>query len=203
MQSALPGNPGDDIGNAAAPGGGACQSVVRGVKPALLIVAALAMLVGGCSPALDWRQVRPEGWGLVASLPCRPTAQSRQVALAGPAIELSLWVCNADGHTFALTSADVADPARVGPALLALGAAAQANVRGTIEADRPAAVPGMTPQPAARQWRFRGLLPDGQPVREQVLVFAHGLRVFQATLVGPIADDAIAKVFFDSIELPR
>ena len=166
-------------------------------------LAAGAVLAAGCSPALDWRQVRPDGWGLLAQMPCRPTPQSRGVALAGPPVDLSLMVCTADGHTFALASADMADPARVGPALLALGATARANVQGVVEAEHPAAVPGMTPQPAARRWQLRGQLPDGQPVREQVLVFAHGLRVFQATLVGPVADPALAKVFFESIEVPR
>ncbi len=162
----------------------------------------LCMLVA-CSPTLDWRQVRPEGWGLVASWPCRPTLQARSVPLAGPAVELGLLSCTADEHRFAIASADVADPARVGLALKALAAAAQANVQGVVEAERVALVPGMTPQPAARWWRVQGRLPDGQPVREQVLVFAQGMRVFQATLVGPVADDTLAKTFFDSIELPR
>lgn len=163
----------------------------------------LALLLSGCSPVLDWRQVRPDGWGLVAQMPCRPTQQSRPVALAGPVVDLGLMVCQAGGHTFALASADMADPARVGPALLALGATARANVQGVVEAEQLAAVPGMTPQPAARQWQLRGQLPDGQPVREQVLVFAHGLRVFQATLVGPVADQTLTKPFFESIEVPR
>ena len=162
----------------------------------------LGMLVA-CSPTLDWRQVRPEGWGLVASWPCRPTLQARSVPLAGPAVELGLLSCSAGDHRFAIASADVADPARVGPALKALAAAAQANVQGVVEAERVALVPGMTPQPAARWWRVQGRLPDGQPVREQVLVFAQGMRVFQATLVGPVADDTLAHTFFDSIELPR
>lgn len=46
-------------------------------------------------------------------------------------------------------------------------------------------------------------MPDGTAVREQVLVFAHGLRVFQATVVGPRADEALAKPFFDSIEVAK
>ena len=167
------------------------------------VLGLLLGLVAACSPTLDWRQVRPEGWGLVASWPCRPTLQVRPVALAGPAVELGLLSCSAGDHRFAVASADVADPARVGPALQALGAAAQALVQGVIESERAAVVPGMTPQPAARWWRVQGRLPDGQPVREQVLVFAQGMRVFQATLVGPLADDALAQAFFDSIELPR
>ena len=121
--------------------------------------------------------------------------------LAGPAVELGLMVCSAGPHRFAIASADVADPARVDPALAALGEAARANMLGVVETERAAAVAGLTPQPAARWWQLRGQLPDGQPVREQVLVFAHGMRVFQATLVGPLADEPLAKAFFDSIEL--
>ena len=184
------------------PGPGLIRSRVGKRTRAGLSGLLLCMLVA-CSPTLDWRQVRPEGWGLVASWPCRPTLQARPVALAGPAVELGLLSCSAGDHRFAIASADVADPARVGPALQALAAAAQANVQGVVEAERVALVPGMTPQPAARWRRVQGRLPDGQPVREQVLVFAQGMRVFQATLVGPVADDALAKAFFDSIELPR
>jgi hypothetical protein len=165
-------------------------------------LAALTAL-SACSPALDWREVRPEGWGLVASWPCRPTGQSRQVALAGPAVTLDLQACSADGHMFALASADLADPARVGPALRALGDAARANVQGRVEAVRPAAVPGMTPNADARWWQLQGRLPDGQPVHEHVLVFAHGLRVFQATVVGAQAGEAQATLFFDAIALPQ
>ena len=40
-------------------------------------------------------------------------------------------------------------------------------------------------------------------MREQVLVFSHGLRVFQATVVGPQAGENQAKPFFEAIELPR
>jgi hypothetical protein len=176
-------------------------------RPATAQAGAVALaalgLLSACSPALDWRQVRPEGWGLVASWPCRPDVHSRRVVLAGPAVVLELQACRADGHMFALASADMADPARVGPALRALGEAARANVQGRVEAERPAAVPGMTPNAGALWWQLQGRLPDGGPVREQVLVFAHGLRVFQATVVGPSTGEAQAKPFFDTIALPQ
>lgn len=168
---------------------------------ALLVAAAL--LSAACSPVLDWRQLHPEGWGLGVSLPCRPASLARQVPLAGPPVELTLLACTADGHTFAIASADMAEPARVDAALQALGAAAVANVQGRVEAEHPAAVPGMTPYPAARRWQAAGRLPGGTAVRQQVLVFAHGLRVFQATVVGPRADEGLAKPFFDSIEVVR
>jgi len=61
----------------------------------------------------------------------------------------------------------------------------------------------MTTNASARLWQLQGRLPDVQPVREQVLVFAHGLRVFQATVVGPLAGEAQVTPFFDAIALPR
>ena len=161
----------------------------------------LALLLAGCSPVLDWRQLQPEGWSLSAALPCKPASQQRQVALAGQRVALTLLACSADGHTFGLASADVANPLQVGPVMQALGQAAQANVQGRIEADQPAQVPGMTPHAAARRWRLEGRLPDGQAVAEQVLVFAHGTRVFQATLIGPQADEARAGPFFDALKV--
>ena len=162
-----------------------------------------ATLLAACSPALDWRQVRPDGWGLQASMPCRPDQQQRQVALAGAPVVLSLVVCSTGSHSFALASADMADPARVAPALQALLLAAQANVQGQVLAEQPAAVPGMTPHAGALRRQINGQMPDGRAVREQVQVFAHGLRVFQATVVGPEAGPTQTGPFFDAIELPR
>jgi hypothetical protein len=160
-----------------------------------------ALLLAACSAALDWRQVQPDGWSLVAALPCKPASQQRQLALAGQAVVLTMLACSADGHTFALASAELGDPARVGPALLALGQSAQANVQARVVSEQAATVPGMTPNPAARRWLLRGRLPDGQAVAEQVQVFAHGTRVFQAALIGAQADDARAAPFFDAIRV--
>ncbi len=160
-----------------------------------------ALVLAACAPALDWRQFQPDGWPLVVAMPCKPASQQRQVALAGQTLALRMVACSADGHTFALASADVADPLRVGPALQALGQSAQANVRARVLSEQDATVPGMTPNPAARRWRLQGQLPDGQPVAEQVLVFAHGTRVYQASLIGPQADDARAAPFFDAIQV--
>ena len=187
-------------------GGAARAQAAQAAQPvrvAAAVLVACGAMLSACSPALDWRQLHPDGWGLAVSMPCRPANLARQVPLAGAPVELRLLACSADGHTFAIASADMADPARVDPALQALGAAALANVQGRVDAEQPAAVPGMTPYPGSRRWQVTGRLPDGAAVREQVLVFAHGLRVFQATVVGPRADDGVAKPYFDSIEVAQ
>ena len=163
-------------------------------------IAATAMLVA-CAPALDWRDVRPDGWALQAALPCRPDRMERSVVVAGRAVSMGLWSCSAEGHRFGLASAALDDPAAVGPVLEALGAAAQANVRGVVEHVGPAQVPGMTPQPAARRWRLRGSLPDGSAVAEDVVVFSHGLRVYQATWVGAGDGGRSTAPFFESLKV--
>ena len=162
--------------------------------------AVLGSLVA-CSPTMDWRQMQPEGWNLSVALPCRPASHARAVPLAGTSVELTLMACSAEGHTYAIASASLTDPAAVPLALQALGQAARANVQGVVESERPAQVPGMTPQAQALQWRLRGQLPGGAPVTEQAMVFAHGLRVFQATVVGPQADDVLARSFFEKLEV--
>lgn len=166
-----------------------------------LVALLLPALLPACSPTLDWRQVQPPGWSLVAALPCRPDTAERPVALAGPPVALAMWSCSADGHLFAIGSADLGDPARVGPALQALAAAARANLSAQPDSDLPARVPGMTPHPAARQLQLTGRRPDGQAVRAYIQVFAHGTRVYQATVLGPQAGDAQVRPVAEGLEV--
>lgn len=121
--------------------------------------------------------------------------------LAGVKVSLSMWVCNISDHAFAVASADMVDPARVGPALRELGDAARRNIDATVQKEADAIVPGMTPHPLAKRWELNGRRQDGQPVREQLLVFAHGARVFQVAVIGAKADDAIAAPLFNSLRV--
>jgi hypothetical protein len=167
-----------------------------------LLVAGLAGLLAACSPALDWRELRPEGFGLALTLPCRPALASRRVTLAGEAVALELQACTADQATFAMASAPLTDPAAVPAALDQLASASLANVDGRIVAEQPAQVPGMTPQAGARRLRISGRLRDGQDVEIETVVFAHGLRVYQASVVGGVGRIGEGRqAFFDSLRV--
>lgn len=145
--------------------------------------------------------MQPPGWSLTAALPCRPDMAERRVPLAGAPVALALWSCSAGEHLFAIASADLADPARVAPALQGLAAAARANIMGQLEADQPARVKGMTPHPDARLQRLAGRRPDGSAVRAQLLLFTYGTRVYQATVLGPRAGDAEMRPLLEALEL--
>jgi hypothetical protein len=178
----------------------AMTSTARGSKTGFAGALACALLTG-CAPTLDWRDTRPDGSGLQLQFPCRAGGQSRDLPLAGVRVNLALHACAAGGLTWGLGHADVADPARVGPALLELAAAARANVGAAVGTSASLAVAGATPHASSGRWQVQGRLPDGTSVQMQVAVFARGTRVFQATVLGEKLSPEAADIFFASMHL--
>jgi hypothetical protein len=168
------------------------------VRRLVLMFAASAT---ACAPALNWREVRPEGSGVRALFPCKPTREARRLRLAGAEVEMTLHACSAAGATWALAHVDVADPVRVTPALRELAAAASRNVDARNAASAPLAVAGMTPNSEAQHLQFRGARPDGRPVSIQAAVFAYGTRVYQATVVSPPAEAGAVQTFFQGLRV--
>jgi hypothetical protein len=167
------------------------------MKQSLWRTASGGILAGalGCSPALDWREMRPEGTELAVAMPCRPAKDQRELELAGQRVVMRLLACQSDGALFGLGHARLADATQAGAALTALATAARANMRGKVNEGEPAHVPGMTPLPQARQWRWEGFGPDGKAVTAWVTVFAYGPNVYQATVLGAPANEALARHF--------
>jgi hypothetical protein len=162
----------------------------------------LGLALAACTPALNWRELRPEGSQARLMLPCKPASHERRVAIAGEMTLMSMFACSAGDTVYALSFADVKDPARVGAALDELGRAAQSNLQspGGV-ASEPANVSGMTPHAQAAQWRLSGRLPDGRAVQEQVVLFSHGTRVYQATMLGAALDAEARDTFFGALRV--
>lgn len=159
----------------------------------------VATTLAACTPTLNWRDVRAEGSSARWLFPCRPNVQERSIALAGAPVKLTLQACSAGGLTWGLAHADLVDPARVAPALNALQAGAAANL-GTVQgAVTPRTVNGATPQPGSGLMQLKGQLPDGTAVHMQVLVFARGPQVFQASVIGQAPSEEAVETFFASI----
>jgi len=165
-------------------------------RPAL----ALLLPLVACSPALDWREVRPADSDALALFPCKPERFARRVPLAGAQVEMRLASCKAQDTTYAIGYATLVEPAQVTPALVQLRSAAAANIGGT-----PAAadwtIAGMTPNPLAQKLVMQGHDAEGKPVHEEAVFFVRGLRVYQATMVGPALDPAAAETFFNGLKL--
>jgi hypothetical protein len=178
---------------------GAAPVFVAAARVASVALAALGL--GACSPALDWRELKTADGHVAFLLPCKPTVQERAVQLADRAVKLALQACAAQGQTWGVATADLADPAAVGPALAELARSAAANVQGQIGSDRAARVPGATPNDGNRQLVLSGRQPGGQPVAMQLVVFAHGTRVVQATVLGAQVGAEAADTFFGGLRV--
>ena len=165
-------------------------------------VCVLGATLTGCTPALDWREWRPEGSSLQLLLPCKPVPQVRQVVLAGHSVRLALHACSAGGQTWGLAFADVGDPRRIGSALQALVTGAADNLgAGPAQAMPTLRVSGATPNPAMQRVRLHGARPDGRPVQAEVLVFTRGTVVYQATVLGQQLPADAVSTFFESMRM--
>ncbi len=162
-----------------------------------IICAALAL--AGCSPALDWRELRPPSGGIVALFPCKPSGQERRIALGGRAVRLELHACSAGGRTWGLVTADLEDPTLLGQALDELASAAAGNIAAGPGQRLPLGVAGATPHASNQRLQLQGRKPDGQAVQMQLAVFAHGTWVFQATVLGDTLPAEDADTFFSAL----
>jgi len=151
---------------------------------------------------MDWRDVRADATGLELQFPCKPARQQRSLPLAGAPVVLTLLVCSAEGQTFGLAHADLADPSRVQPALRELAAAAASNIGGASIRSAPLQLTGATPNESGRL-RLAGRLPDGKPAHMELALFAVGTRVFQASVLGEDLRDEAMQTFMDSLRVVR
>ena len=166
------------------------QCWLRRTAPSAILLGAL-----GCSEAIDWREMRPEGTELAVAMPCKPGTHEDAVLLAGQRAQMRVFACRSNGALFALGHVRLADPTQAGAALASLAEAASANKRGTVGDGQPAQVAGMTPLPQARQWRWEGVGGDQKPAIAWVTVFSYGPHVYQATVIGTATHEALAQHF--------
>lgn len=191
----------------------------RRVRYSALIV--IGILLFGCSPTLNWREVRFEsadGSTLIALLPCKPDSATRQQNLGGESVDLSMMGCEAGGATYTLARIHLANPVLATQVLAAWQAATLANVRAPQPVPQPQ---GALPAPAisirgASVWPpATQMTVQGQSRHVQVAWFARqsptGVVLYQAALYAPLpgpepesmsALHAAASTFFESLHLP-
>lgn len=176
-------------------------SEIRPAPARALLASAVLLAAAGCAPALDWREVRIDGTGASLLFPCKPSAQTRRVALAGVTVEMALQACKAGEGTWALATADLHDPALVAAALRELAASARRNVAAADGVAQAASVAGATPNAESRRLHFSGRRPDGAALDVHLVVFARGTRVFQATVLGPNVAADVVETFLGSAKV--
>ena len=154
-----------------------------------------------CTPALNWRELRPVGAGVQLRLPCKPSTFARPLQLQGVAVDWKLMACSAGEQTWGLAWGDLKDPALVTSALLDLRVTAQRNLAAPEAPTLPWAPPGATPNAQAARVRLQGKLPDGRPAAQELAVFARGTAIYQASVMGAQAVPEAAALYFASLRV--
>ncbi|MEO8014230.1 MAG: hypothetical protein ABI642_08810 [Polaromonas sp.] len=163
---------------------------------------AALLVLAGCSPALNWREVRPEGTRLNLLLPCKPDKAQKVVPLGGRATPLSMLGCDADGATFAVAIADVGDPLQAASVLALWQDLTLANMKAT-RASRQLLllnVPGASPGIPVTRLQAQGQRGDGTAVSGQAAYFAQGSQLFQVVMYAPHITPEVAETFFSSLK---
>ena len=156
--------------------------------------------LAGCNPALNWRDVRPEGTNLGLLMPCKPNTVVKKVDLAGQSTSMQLSGCDAADLTFALSSAEVAEAAQASTILAAWQQATLANMK-AAKADSISnlKIKGAVGSPAV--WvKATGKRPDGTAVVGHAAYFAQGTTVFQAVIYGTDIKADVAETYFSGLK---
>lgn len=155
------------------------------------LAAALALLAAGCSPELDWREVRSEEGRFVAVLPGKPRVEDRQLAGSHGAV-MHMWSARAGGAAYAVA---YVDPPDFDPALVErMRDALVANIGGRLTVDKEIA------EARVRGREFRA---EGIHATLVARVFVADRRLYQVAVVGkPGSMDSIGvETFFASFRL--
>lgn len=173
-----------------------------------LIAVTAALLVGGCSPALNWRNVPLPDAAITITLPCKPDQATRQVELAGSSVELAMVGCDADGATFAVSHAALNDPALVGAALTHWRSAVLANLgpgAAAAAVNAPYTPQGVLPVPQSLRTTVQGQRGDGSAVTAQGVWFARAVgpqvRLYHAVVYTAKPRPEVADQFFSGLAL--
>ena len=146
-------------------------------------VALCLLILAGCSPTFNWREVRVGTSDLRVLLPCKPEAASRKVPVFGHESTLLMVSCDAGDITFAVSTLSVSSGSSPVSIADAWKRATLAGLKADPAQVRGWAVPARAGM-AMEGWEVMGARHTGQPVRVRVLGVRQGENLFQLAVYG-------------------
>lgn len=150
----------------------------------------LAWLVAACSPALNWRDVRPGDGALVAVMPCKPEAAQRDVSLAGHAVSLHMLSCDTADLVFAVAALRVPETLQAEEVVQAWKRASVASLKAPPDQGQ-AWVPVQRLDVPVWGWKVDGQRHDGSRVTAHLLWLARDREVFQIAVYGAASPEVL------------
>ncbi len=140
------------------------------------------LFLGACSPAMDWREVRPPGSGFVVLFPQKPAQSERRLPTPAGVVMMRMYSVRVGEHMLAAGFADF--PAALeAPLLDALRDALIANINGQLTSEREITSAGIH----GREFNARGTLGRGADAPAGLLqarLLVRGQRYFQLVSLG-------------------
>lgn len=174
------------------------------------LVAPVFAGLAGCAPEHDWREVRVDDAGSVATLPGRPARMSRSIHLESMKLEMTMVGAQVRGVAYTVGSVALPDPGEptLARALGAMRVAMVRNIGGTERGARPVKVAlvdaGGAPAGTVDALEVEAL---GRMREREATLFARFVGVpglaLQAVVLGPAVERELAQVFLESLKLRR
>jgi hypothetical protein len=166
-------------------------------------LAALAglLMLHGCSPTFNWREVRAASSSVQALFPCKPETSTRQVTLANQVVQMTLLACEAGAASFALAYADTHLATGQSAALQTWQQATLTNLRVESNEALPYSIKGARVSVPARRVVAQGMRLDNTAISVQALWFGVGSALVQVSVTSDVPLPEAVETFFAGIRI--
>ena len=162
-------------------------------------VLALCVLLGACSPALNWRNVHLGG--IQAALPCKPDQAERPVALAGVELRLAMVGCEADGGLYAISHLRLAQGVQA-QAVIDAWRMQALQAMGSTALPLTTPLPALGARPALTVYQASGNNPRGQAVQARWTWVQRDRDIYHWALYAPVIRAEMEEPFFGAFQWP-
>ncbi len=173
------------------------QAFTAGALGRASSLVALCVLLGACSPALNWRNVSLEG--LQAALPCKPDQAERPVALAGMELGLTMVGCEADGGLYAISHTRLAQGVQAQAVIDAWRQQAM-QALGSTALPLATSLPALGARPALTVYHASGNNPRGQAVQARWTWVQRDRDIYHWALYAPSIRSEMEEPFFGAFQ---
>lgn len=166
---------------------------------ALFIVIVMVVVLPGCTPRLNWREIQVNPPGLSVLFPDKPAELSRSVALGEHRLIMHMTGARVDELRVTVTVGQI-DAASGLTAALALERMEQAMLRNIEGKPQSRETGELAPGVAVLRLKAQGTA-QAKPVSMWAWFFQRGSYVVQAVALGEAADEEPALSFLQSLKL--
>jgi hypothetical protein len=163
----------------------------------------VSVLLGSCSPRLDWRQVQDEGSDLHFLLPCKPERATRSIALPDKrALSLRMVGCETAGALYAVSWTELDDEAAVAQVWAAWPNAVQKAMQADGAKEVVFKTPGLMRADRLMQQKAQGQTPDARPVQAEWMWAVRGKRMVHMAIYAEKLGPEWSEPFWEGLKWP-